>query len=426
MKKLWIRFKSNKFLVSFSTLASGSVIAQIISIFVSPITTRLFTPEQFGYYTVIATAVSLFGPIICLKYDMAIILSGTEKDTYSLIKLCLILCIPLSILIGIMYGLIFMRGDYPGFSLWISICAAIVLLAAYGLNNILIAHNNRNSSYKLISSVTVVKSAVNNSLLIVSGLFHVGTPGIIVSQILSSFAGLGRQSKDIRNNLHRFKEIDFAAIKKSFLENRKQPVYNASSALVTTTIYSSINLFIKSVYSTEQLGLYSLSYRVLGIPFSVISANIARVFFDSAVKEAAACGNYKRTFRKTVIVLSSTIIPIITLIALLSPWIFSFVFGAAWEAAGLYVRLLAPMFGVRLIAESLTTSFIVSNKQQFELIFQSTLLGGEIVIYFICFFGSLSIESFLISISLLYVVIYGSMIIFMNKLSKEYEHDVKS
>lgn len=426
MNKLWNRFKSNKFLMSFSMLASGSVVAQIISILVSPITSRLFTPEQLGFYTVIATAVSLFGPVICLKYDMAIVVSKTEKDTYSVITLCLLLCIPISIVISIIYGLIFIRGSYNGFSLWGYICAIIILLAAYGVNNILLAHNNKNALYKLISSVTVTKSVVNNTLLVISGLLNIGILGLIGSQIMSSFAGLGHQSKDIRKNLDKFKTIGPSQIKRVFLEYRKQPIYNASSALVTTTIYSSINLFIKTVYSIKQLGLYSLSYRVLGIPFSVISANIARVFFDSAVKEVKDCGNYKRTFRKTIIILSCTIIPMIVLMAIVSPWIFSFVFGEEWGRAGLYVRLLAPMFAVRLIAESLTTSFIVSHKQHLELIFQSILLGGELIIYCSSYLGNLTIEYFLILISLLYVIVHSSMIVSMYKLSEENEIYVKN
>lgn len=426
MKKLWNRFKANKFLLSFSMLASGSLIAQVISIIVSPITTRLFTPQQLGAYTVVATAVSLFGPVICLKYDMAIVVAKTEKDTYSVMKLCLFIFIPLSVIIGIVYGMVFMRSDYSGFSLCMCICAITILLAAYGLNNILLAHNNKNSLYKLISSVTVIKSGVNNTLLVISGLFNVGIPGLICSQIVSSFAGLGRQSKDIRKKMGEFKEIDFEAIKESFLKHRKQPLYNASSALITTSIYSSINLFIKSVYSTEQLGLYSLSYRVLGIPFSVISANIARVFFDSAVKEVTECGNYRRTFRKTIIVLASTIIPMIMLMAILAPSIFSLFFGPEWETAGKYVRLLAPMFCLRLIAESLTTSFIVSNKQHIELILQSILLVGEFAVYLISYFRNLPIEQFLLLISLLYIIMHSNMIIIMYKLSKESDNNVKN
>jgi O-antigen/teichoic acid export membrane protein len=170
MNRLWQKLKSNKFLISFSILATGSIISQIISLLISPITTRLFTPEHFGHYTVVVTAISLFGPIICLKYDMSIVVAKTEKDTYAIIKLCLLTLIPLSILLSILYGLTFIRNNFVGLQLLGYILAIFILLIGYGLNNILMAHNNKNSLYKLISSVTVIKSAINNTLLILSGL----------------------------------------------------------------------------------------------------------------------------------------------------------------------------------------------------------------------------------------------------------------
>lgn len=425
MNNLWKRFLSNKFLVSFSMLASGSIIAQLISILISPITTRLFTPEQFGLYTIIVTAVSIFGPIICLKYDMAIVVTKTEKDTYAVIKLCLLIGIPLSILIGVFYGMVFIRGSFTGLQLWGYILVVIILLAMYGVNNVLLAHNNKNALYKLISSVTVIKSVFNNILLVITGLLSTGIYGLLGSQIISSFAGLGRQSKDIRKNIGKLKDTGLSEVKKVFLEYRKQPIYNASSTLVTTLVYSSINLFIKIVYSVEQLGLYSLSYRVLGIPFAVISANIARVFFDSAVKEVAKDGNYKRTFKKTTLILSITIIPVIMMMAILSPWIFTFIFGTEWTVAGVYVRLLSPMFAVRLISQSLTTSFIISGKQHIELMFQGLLLVGQFLIYLVSFIKSIPVEQFLLIISLLYLIIYGSMMIAMYKLSKITVNDIK-
>lgn len=426
MDKLWSRFKSNKFLVSFSVLASGSVIAQIISMLISPITTRLFTPEQFGSYTAISTAVSLFGPIICLKYDMAIVTAKTEKDTYSLIKLCILICIPLSILISVIYGLIFLNDELFGISLIISIPTIVVLLILYGLNNILLAHNNKNGLYKLISSVTVIKSFVNNSIMVISGLLNAGVIGLVSSQVISSLAGFGRQSIDLRQNLHKIKEINYSSLKESLQKYKRQPIFNASSALVTTSIYSSINLFIKSVYSTHQLGLYSFSYRILGIPFSVVSANVARIFFESAVKERKNSGDYKKTFRHTFAILCFTIIPMIFLLALMAPWVFSIVFGAEWMSAGVYVRLLAPMFAIRLIAESLTTSFIVSNKQHIELIIQIALFIGEILVYVITYFWNLPIENFLVLISILYLAVHGIMVIVMYKLSEENVYNVNN
>ena len=82
MKQLIKNLRQNKALSSITTLASGSLIAQVITILTSPITTRIFTPEELGTYTLLITAVNMFGPIICLRYDLAIV---TEKQTGTLL-----------------------------------------------------------------------------------------------------------------------------------------------------------------------------------------------------------------------------------------------------------------------------------------------------------------------------------------------------
>ena len=417
MRLIRNKFGRNTFLKSFSLLASGSIIAQLISIFTSPITTRLFTPEEFGIYTLVITAMSLFGPVICLKYDMAIVNSKNEIESFTLIKISLFLCILLSIIFSLFFSFLFLSEDFSAPTLYIYTVFIFLLLMLYGVNNILVSHNNRNSLYKLMTSVTILKSVTSNSFLIIGGLLNSGAMGLVLSQIIGSLVGVKRQSKDIIKNRRKFKGINTNQLIHVFIKYKDQPIYNATSAIIATSVYSSITLFIKLIYTAEQLGLYSLSYRILGIPFSIISANIARVFFESAVKSVKDNGDFKKLFIKTSTLLSLTIIPIISFLALIAPWLFSFVFGQEWSEAGTYVRLLAPMFAIRLITESLTTTFIVVGKQRYELVFQIILLVGEIIAFSIAYFYDLPIETLLIMISILYFLVYVFMLNTMYKLS---------
>lgn len=419
MMRLNNKLQSNKFLASFTLLASGSIIAQIIAMLSSPITTRLFSPAQFGKYTIIATAISIFGPIISLKYDMAIVVAEDKNEANAIVKMSFLISVVLSALIGIIYGNLFLRDGFHHVERNVYSIVITILLFSYGINNILLAHNNRNSLYKLISTVTILKSSANSVLMIVFGFLRYGVGGLVASQLISSYAGVLRQSQGIKNEIKEIIRITLLEQRKVFIKYIRQPLFNATSALVTTTVYSSINLFIKIVYSYEYLGLYSLSYRVLGIPFSVISANFARIFYDTASKELKARKSFHQTFKSTLKLLIITIVPTMMLMALVAPTIFSLIFGEEWIEAGYFVRLLTPMFAIRLIAESLTTSFIISGKQQIELIFQIGLLLGEVLIFILAYFLSYEINTSLILISILYVVIYLIMITFMNKLSKE-------
>ena len=54
-------------------LTIWSIFAQLITFILSPVTTRIFSPEQFGFYTLISSVVSMVMPILSLKFDSLIV-----------------------------------------------------------------------------------------------------------------------------------------------------------------------------------------------------------------------------------------------------------------------------------------------------------------------------------------------------------------
>src|SRR5690554_6468236 len=76
---------SSDYFKSVFRLTMGSLIAQLITALVSPISTRLYTPEQLAVYTLIITVSAMYGPVLCGKYDMAIVSAKDEKEVTNLI-----------------------------------------------------------------------------------------------------------------------------------------------------------------------------------------------------------------------------------------------------------------------------------------------------------------------------------------------------
>ena len=70
------------------TLTAGSALAFGVSIIASPITSRLFGPEEFGLAALFMSGASILGAIACQRYEMAIVLSKEDKDAASLFVLC--------------------------------------------------------------------------------------------------------------------------------------------------------------------------------------------------------------------------------------------------------------------------------------------------------------------------------------------------
>lgn len=409
--------RKNKLVNAMITLVSGSILANLLTILLSPLITRIYSAEEFGLYTLIITILSFVGPALCLKYDMAIISAKNKKDTFVLIVVSSIFLLITSIIVSIIYSyLAFFSGDI--FEYFKYVIITFVLLILYGFNIIFLAYNNKNALYSLISKVTVRRSIINNGLLLGTGFIGFGVKGMVLSQVFSSLSGIWKQSESIRRDFQIFKTITLEEIKSQIIKNKNFLVFNAPSALISTSLYSSINIFVAFKYSVQELGFYALSYRVLGIPLIIISSNISRVFYEKAVVEKDDTGNFNDVFKFSLKFLTIIAVPLILLVGIVSPYAFPLIFGEGWSATGIYVALLTPMFLIRLISESLLPSFIVADKQNFELRYQIIILVLQFIIYALTTILELEIEIFLVILSCTYFLCHSFLLVMMYRLSK--------
>jgi O-antigen/teichoic acid export membrane protein len=62
------------------TLMTGTTIAQVIPIAISPILTRLYSPEDFGEFALFIAIASIFGFIANGRYEMALMLPKKDEN----------------------------------------------------------------------------------------------------------------------------------------------------------------------------------------------------------------------------------------------------------------------------------------------------------------------------------------------------------
>ncbi|MEO3149013.1 lipopolysaccharide biosynthesis protein, partial [Turicibacter sanguinis] len=368
ISKIENRLKENKFLLNaIMKLATGSLMAQIIMVVVSPISTRLFTPQELGVYTLVLTAVSMFGPVLSLRYDIAIVLGKDKRETYALVKISLVISIAMSLIIGSGYVYylkdnIDVQGEIGNF-----VYALIPILCITGLTNILTAYNNKNQEYGIIGSVQVIRAVVQNGIMILAGILQLGSIGLIISQLIGNCAGISKQSKKIIKEIKIIWKVEVDTLKKALIDYRQQIYFSTPAIFVNAASYSLINFVVSDLYGMDTFGYYSLSYRMLGIPLSLVVVNVSKVFFEQAVKDRSEKGSYRDMFIKVLILLIPISITMAGAIYLLGPSIFEIVFGEGWGIAGEYARILVPMFSIKLIVSTLSPSFTISSKQNIEL-----------------------------------------------------------
>ena len=393
------------FLRAITTLASGSIVAQIITFATSPIMTRLYTTEEIGIYTLILTAVSMFGGVICGRYDMSIVYEEDEDNVIPIIKLSFIVCLLMSTAVSCGYGIYYWITGKDNNSYLSIIAFTFILLFATGIVNILISYNNRNREYSLMTSVFVIRTIAKNVTMVILGFLNAGTMGILFSEVIGQLFGMNGQARSLKPHLKDIYRVSTKRMTDVAKKHHSQPLYSVPAIFANNFSYSSINLFIESLFGLSFLGYYSMSFRILGMPLSLISTNVSKVFFEEASREYNQTKQFKIAFRKTSLFLVAVAIPMVIGMIWLAPPLFGWFFGNGWEVSGKYVQILAPMFGVRFIVSALTPGMIICGKQKLELKIQLLFAVMSIAAFIITKLAHLTINKYLMVISISFSVV---------------------
>ena len=111
-KVMYKKFKSlieKDFYKNILTVASGSVIAQMVGFSFSIITTRLYAPEDFGHVALFISVVSLLSIVAGAGYPIAIVLPKKDSEALAIAKLAIFIGLALSSVIAIT---LFFFGSY--------------------------------------------------------------------------------------------------------------------------------------------------------------------------------------------------------------------------------------------------------------------------------------------------------------------------
>ena len=92
----------SEFSLNVLTLMTGSTLSQAIPIAISPILTRIYTPEDFGLYAVYIAIITILGTIVSGRYELAIMLPKKDEDAINIFALGLVITICLTVLTTIL------------------------------------------------------------------------------------------------------------------------------------------------------------------------------------------------------------------------------------------------------------------------------------------------------------------------------------
>jgi O-antigen/teichoic acid export membrane protein len=378
-------------------LLKGTTIAQSIPILITPILTRLYTPDDFGVFSLFAALVSIIGAVVCMRYELAILLPKEEKDSIELVFLSLLInsfisCILLLIILFFNKNIAEILKE-PRISLWLYFVPIAVF--SFGIFNSLNSFNTRSGDFVKISNASIKKSLVLAATQLSLGLFK-GPAGLVLGNVNSNvFANYALGTKVIEV-LYIKREIPnqerLMILAKRYIDF---PKYSMPSALANSSGIYLINILISTYFSITSLGFYAFSQKLLGIPSMLIGNSISQVFVKSAVEEKNLSGSCEKTYAKTFKRLCFISIPVFLILYFIVEDLFSLIFGSDWLIAGSFSKILIPMFCVRFISSPLSMVTTVYQKQKISLTFQIIFLAISISSILFASWYSWNISQFL-------------------------------
>lgn len=396
-------FKS-EFVKNVLTLMTGTTIAQAIPIAITPILTRIYTPDDFGVLALFLSIVAISGAVANARFDQAIVITKSTEEAVNVFKVGFIISVMFSLslflIIIIFKDYIFSINGFDKLGFWIYFIPISTFLV--GFFNLLNFYNVKNKKFKKISISLVARSTSLGFSQVLLGLITLGSFGLIVGQLISYLSGNYVLFKELKKDLSESKKFTLKNdFKETFQSYQKFPLFSLPSILVNSVMLNIIPILVTSFFSLKTLGIFTLSRRMIGIPSRLFGTSISQVYYQHASKKYTETQDASVTFIKTLKKLFFISLPIFTVIYFIAEPTFGFIFGKEWEITGLYTKIIIPLAFSRFIGSSLSPTVNIVEKQYISLIINISLLLATVLVFLYSEYKELSFVSFL----KLYVII---------------------
>jgi O-antigen/teichoic acid export membrane protein len=384
------------------TVMGGGVIAQFFPVAISPILTRIYSPEDFGFLAIYITIITLLISFSTGKYENSFFVVNRLNIVRSIVHASMLISILVSVIILVMI----LAMDYIGFQeyfhypiIWLYIIPLSLIFGAW--HALLSQLSIRMSLYKKLTTVRIVQSITTGIVSLFIGWYYYQSTGLIVGFLISNIISLIL--------LFKFTGIGFPVISKYkryillLIKYKKFPKYMIPSGIINALSSNMPNIILTSTLGLTSAGYYNIVQKVVGNTTVALSTSFSEVFKQQAaldIKNTGTCYPlFKSTLRKLFLI---AVIPY-TVFGFFVVDIFGFVFGDKWQFAGDYALILLPMFFIRFITIPVSSVLILKGRTELDLYWQMLFFLASVTGFFFSDDTSQLMAYFSLSFSCVYL-----------------------
>jgi O-antigen/teichoic acid export membrane protein len=384
MKNIIQSVGKNPFVSNVIIMASGTAAAQMISMLLSPVITRLYGPEAYGLMGTFIAIVMIITPIASLTYPIAIVLPKHNSEAKGIIQLALSVSIVIAGIISLILLVYYQKivdlfhlNEIGAFLYLIPItilCAGALQVTEQWLI--------RTKQFKVSARATFMQALISQGSIVGIGFMYPAASVLVITQSLreglKAILLLLFIKKSDANNL--FEKTKIKPSKKTLINTYKDfPLYRAPEVFLNALSQSLPILMLTSFFGPVSAGFYTICKTVLNLPTQLIGKSVGDVFYPRIAEAANNSENLTRLIKKATLSLAAIGIIPFGVIIIFGPWLFSFVFGSAWLNAGEYARWIAIWSYFGFINQPSVRSLPVMFAQSFQLKYTIFMLVVRII-----------------------------------------------
>jgi O-antigen/teichoic acid export membrane protein len=348
-------------------MATGTFLAQGLTVAISPLLTRLYTPTDFGILAVMLTLVGTLATFSSMRYEVALPIPEDEEVAANLLVANLIIVgittviAALGVFIFKSYLLRLLQAPQLGPYLWLF----PVSLLGIGVYEVLSFWGIRRQAYKMLSRTRITQSLAQVAVQLGMPFFLHGPAGLLVGDAVGRSQGSGTLGRWVlKTEAEHLKKVTKKGMIAALKRYRDFPIFNTSTTFMNNFTLRIPGLFLAAQFGPAVAGLYALGQRVFVLPETVIAASVGKVFYGEAARIGAGDPQgLMKLFWRTVARMTLLGVPVIVALAVAARVLFPIIFGEQWRMGGVYAQYLAFVSLVDFMSSCAGSTIFVLERQ---------------------------------------------------------------
>ncbi len=366
---------------SVTLLTLGTLVAQVATVLVSPLLTRLYSPVDFGILAVLSTILAMFSPVVSLRYEQAVPVAKSEKDADLLVLTGLLASGVLGLLIPILFyvvmSLLHVSGSWGQLGAY-----TFLLIPALWLVNLLQVLGFwfvRRASFGEVSRANAYRGVGGAVAQAALGSVGAGAAGLMGGYVLGQALGSVR----LMRKYLRTSSVKPFALREALnagVRYRRFPLLSAPAALLNGLGQQLPYLLFAFLYGPVPAGLLMLAQRVTRLPLQLLGQSVGQAYYgdiSANSREAVSLDAMRRlskSYWSTARTLLLVSLPFCLVVIVIGPAAFRVIFGSIWREAGVYAQAMLVAVLAQFITSPMSLTLVALERQELQLVWEGCRL----------------------------------------------------